>query len=275
MAARSNLKQRVLSGLILIALALALTVAGGVWYRLLAAAISGAVLYEWLAMTSAARPASHRWLATGFLAILLILLVTGQPASILLPVLTGAVLVTVAHSTRVNGGFWTAAGLAYAGLLGISLAGLRGDVAAGLHTTLFLFAVVWATDILAFFTGRAIGGPKLAPSISPGKTWSGAIGGTVAAILAASAVAQAFASPLGWAALVALALILSVVSQIGDLFESSVKRRFGVKDSGNLIPGHGGVMDRVDGLATAAFALFVLGAVFAGPDAPAAAFFGG
>lgn len=273
MAPRSNLQQRILSGAALIVVALALTFAGGVWYRLLAAAISGAVLYEWLAMTSASQPASHRWLAAGFLAILLILLVSGQPSSFLLPVLVGAVLVTVAHAVRVEAGYWTTGGLAYAGLLGISLAGLRGEGGAGLEATLFLFAVVWATDILAYFVGRAIGGPKLAPSISPGKTWSGALGGAAAAILAGLAVAQAFGSPLGWAALAALTVALSVVSQLGDLFESSIKRRFGVKDSGALIPGHGGVMDRVDGLATAAFALFALGALLAGPDMPAIAFF--
>lgn len=272
-AVLSNLQQRVLSGIALIALALALTFAGGIWYRVLAAAIAGAVLFEWLAMTSATQPASHRWLAIGFLAILLILLIGGQPSSFLLPALAGSVLVTVAHAIRVEAGFWTAGGLAYAGLLGVSLAGLRGEGAAGLEATLFLFAIVWATDIFAYFTGRAIGGPKLAPSISPGKTWSGALGGTVAAVLAGLAVAQAFGSSPGWTAFVVLILALSVVSQAGDLFESSIKRRFGVKDSGTLIPGHGGVMDRVDGLATAAFLLFALGALVAGADAPATAFF--
>lgn len=272
--ARSNLQQRVLSGIVLIALALALTFAGGIWYRLLAAAISGAVLYEWLTMTSATQPASNRWVAVGFLAILLVLLVVGQPASFLLPVLVGAVLVVLAHASRVEASFWTTAGLAYAGLLAIALASLRGDDSAGLQATLFLFAVVWATDILAYFTGRSIGGPKLAPAISPGKTWSGALGGTIAAVLAGLGLAYSFNSPLGWAAFAGLTLLLSVVSQIGDLFESWIKRRFGVKDSSNLIPGHGGVMDRVDGLATAAFILFLIGALLAGPDSPAGAFFG-
>lgn len=273
--ARSNLQQRVLSGIVLIILALALTFAGGVWYRLLAAAISGAVLYEWLAMTTAAsQPASSRFVASGFLAILLALLIGGLSASFLLPVLGVAILVTLAHSFSVGTGFWAAGGLAYAGLLGIALAALRGDSMAGLQATLLLFAVVWATDIMAYFTGRALGGPKLAPAISPGKTWSGAIGGTTAAILAGLVVAYYFTSPLGWAAFAGLSLLLSVVSQIGDLFESWIKRRFGVKDSGNLIPGHGGVMDRVDGLATATFTLFLLGLLLAGPDNPAAAFFG-
>lgn len=272
-AARSNLQQRVLSGVVLVVVALTLTFAGGLWYRLLAAAISAAVLYEWLTMTAQAQPSSHRWLAAGLLAILLALLLAGQSASVILPVLAIMVLVTAVHAMRVAASFWVSVGLAYAGLLGVALACLRSDNASGLQATLFLFAVVWATDILAYFTGRTFGGPKLAPSISPGKTWSGSAGGTLAAILAGLAVAHWFGSTLGWAAIIVLALALSVVSQLGDLYESSIKRRFGVKDSGALIPGHGGVMDRVDGLATAAFLLFALGVLLAGPDAPASAFF--
>lgn len=274
LAGASNLQQRVLSGILLIAVALTLTWAGGIWYRLLAAAISGAVLYEWLSMTAQGEKPSNRWLAIGLLAVLLILLVSGASISFLSMALVGAVIVTGAHAVRFEAGFWPTLGLAYAGLLGVALSALRGDDAAGLYATLFLFAVVWATDILAYFVGRAVGGPRLAPSISPGKTWSGAVGGTVSALIAGLAVASYFGSPLGWAALAVLILVLSVVSQIGDLFESSIKRRFGAKDSSQLIPGHGGVMDRVDGLATASFALFLIGALLAGPDAPAGAFFG-
>lgn len=274
LAGASNLQQRVLSGIVLIAVALTLTWAGGIWYRLLAAAISGAVLYEWLSMTAQGEKPSNRWLAISLLAVLLILLVSGASISFLSMALVGAVIVTGAHAVRFEAGFWPTLGLAYAGLLGVALSALRGDDAAGLYATLFLFAVVWATDILAYFVGRAVGGPRLAPSISPGKTWSGAVGGTVSALIAGLAVASYFGSPLGWAALAVLILVLSVVSQIGDLFESSIKRRFGAKDSSQLIPGHGGVMDRVDGLATASFALFLIGALLAGPDAPAGAFFG-
>lgn len=273
LAGASNLQQRVLSGIVLIAVALTLTWAGGIWYRLLAAVISGAVLYEWLSMTAQGEKPSNRWLAIGLLAVLLILLVSGASISFLSMALVGAVIVTGAHAVRFEAGFWPTLGLAYAGLLGVALSALRGDDAVGLYATLFLFAVVWATDILAYFVGRAVGGPRLAPSISPGKTWSGAVGGTVSALIAGLAVASYFGSPLGWAALAVLILVLSVVSQIGDLFESSIKRRFGAKDSSQLIPGHGGVMDRVDGLATASFALFLIGALLAGPDAPAGAFF--
>src|SRR5690606_13899764 len=124
-------------------------------------------------------------------------------------------------------------------------------------------AVVWVTDILAYFVGKAVGGPKLAPSISPGKTWSGAIGGAAGGTLAGLIVAQFVPTTAGMAVICVAALALSVVSQAGDLFESSLKRRFSVKDSGRIIPGHGGVMDRVDGLVAAAFALYLAGALVA------------
>ena len=163
-------------------------------------------------------------------------------------------------------------GVGYAVLPAIALALLRGDTLSGLLAVVFLFAVVWATDILAYFVGRAIGGPKLAPSISPGKTWSGAVGGAVAGVVAGILAAQIAGEPslvlLGW-----LALLLSVGSQAGDLFESAFKRRHGAKDSSNLIPGHGGVMDRVDGLVAAALALYLAGWFLSGPDNPSAGLF--
>ena len=134
--------------------------------------------------------------------------------------------------------------------------------------TIFLFAVVWASDIVAYFIGRTIGGPKLAPQISPKKTWSGAVGGVVAAI----AVAMVFAQPLtltSGLALGSIAVMLSVVAQAGDLFESALKRRFGAKDSGHLIPGHGGLMDRLDGFVTAAAVATLIGLARGGLEAPA------
>ncbi len=272
-AGPSNLQLRVASAIVLVVAVLALTWAGGVWYRLLGAAIAGAVLYEWMAMSLPAGERAHRILLSLLLAVVLVLLVIGGSAALLLALLGVGVVVAALHAAWLKTGFWPVAGLAYAGLCGISLAFIRGSDMAGLSATLFLFAVVWATDIFAYFVGRAVGGPKLAPSISPGKTWSGAIGGAIFAVLAGALVAHYAGFSWSLGAVVAVTLLLSVISQAGDLFESRLKRLFSVKDSSQLIPGHGGVMDRVDGLAAAALALFVVGAVMAGSDTPSRAFF--
>ncbi len=136
------------------------------------------------------------------------------------------------------------------GRLLAALLWLRADGATGRWNVLFVVFVVWASDIGAYAAGRLIGGTKLAPSISPGKTWSGAAGGLLAAVLVALAVA-AVSGPVS-ARVVAVAAGLSVISQLGDLFESWMKRHLGVKDSGRLIPGHGGLLDRLDGLLAAA-----------------------
>jgi phosphatidate cytidylyltransferase len=145
-----------------------------------------------------------------------------------------------------------ALGVVYLGLFGVAFITLRLDPEAGRANVFFLMLLVWASDSAAYVAGRALGGPKLWPAISPGKTWSGALGGLLGAMLvgalAAILVAPA-AAPL-WAALVAG--VLGVVSQAGDLLESGIKRRFGVKDSSHLIPGHGGLLDRLDGFLAAA-----------------------
>ncbi len=117
----------------------------------------------------------------------------------------------------------------------------------GYRWVLLLAAIVWGGDVGAYLVGRLVGGPRLAPSISPGKTWSGAIGGTLIAVLAGMAV-----WPERLALVAPIALLLSIVAQAGDLLESAIKRRFGVKDSGRLIPGHGGLLDRLDGVLTSA-----------------------
>lgn len=157
---------------------------------------------------------------------------------------------------------WLAVGVLYIGLAGIALIELRHDNAAGQANVLFLFLVVWASDSGAYLAGRAFGGPKLAPAISPGKTWSGAAGGLVAAMLAGLAVAAAMApGPAG--RVLAVAAYLGVATQAGDLLESAIKRHFHVKDTSSLIPGHGGLLDRLDGVLAAAPAAALL-ALFVG-----------
>jgi phosphatidate cytidylyltransferase len=124
------------------------------------------------------------------------------------------------------------------------------------------------TDICAYGAGRALGGPLLWPRVSPNKTWAGAVGGLAGGI--AAGVLVAYASRIGNLQAVAIvALVLSVLSQAGDLLESAVKRRFGAKDSSRLIPGHGGLMDRLDGFLVAAFAALLIGILRHGTDAPA------
>ena len=163
---------------------------------------------------------------------------------------------------------WLAAGVGYAAVLLFAPLILRRDPALGFVAIAFLFAVVWVTDIAAYFAGRALGGPKLWPAVSPKKTWSGAIGGTLAGIVAAILTVKLLGvsvSPM----LVLVAGLLSVVAQAGDLLESAVKRHFGAKDAGSIIPGHGGVMDRLDGFLTAAAAAAMVGLIRGGLEAPA------
>ena len=159
---------------------------------------------------------------------------------------------------------WLPLGLPYVGLCAIALIWLRADPAAGRANLLFLLLLVWASDIGAYLAGRLLGGPRLAPSISPGKTWSGAAGGLVAAVAAGLACAFVVQPPDSPLRVVCLAAGLGIIAQAGDLAESRIKRHFGVKDSGHLIPGHGGLLDRLDAVLAVAPVAAVL-ALFAGP----------
>lgn len=163
--------------------------------------------------------------------------------------------------TRGWGAGWTIGGFLYALLPALSLLWVRERTDHTLMLLLWVFVVTWSTDIGAYFAGRAIGGPKLAPSISPNKTWAGLVGGMVAAALLGGSWASFTGLP---PALLFLAPLFAVGAQAGDLFESGLKRRAGVKDSGTILPGHGGVLDRLDGLVVVA-CLAALYAVAANP----------
>ncbi|NKE47686.1 phosphatidate cytidylyltransferase [Roseomonas frigidaquae] len=145
-----------------------------------------------------------------------------------------------------------AAGVLYIGLAGLALIELRHDNEAGRGNVLFVFVVVWASDIGAYLAGRAFGGPKLAPAVSPNKTWSGALGGLVAALIFGGACALAFTPGAALASIAVVVVLVGVASQAGDLLESAIKRHFKVKDTSSLIPGHGGLLDRLDGVLAAA-----------------------
>ncbi|MGJ3258781.1 MAG: phosphatidate cytidylyltransferase [Rhodospirillales bacterium] len=178
------------------------------------------------------------------------------------PWFTAMVLITAAAMgwewSRMCGGDvkWLIAGALYIAIPSGALIWLRGEATPGMITIFWLFAVVWSADIAAYLSGRSIGGPKLAPSISPKKTWAGFVGGVTCATVVAGAFAVYWDEPplslALWGAVVAIA------SQAGDLLESGVKRHFGVKDSSALIPGHGGVLDRVDALVAGAVAIALL-----------------
>jgi len=257
---QSELRLRIVSGIVLAAITLGATWVGGTVFQLLAVAIAMLVYYEWSTITRLAerdfQGNAFGWLTQAVIAALILF----GGADVTLVVLAAFVVAAALWVFFQGGSWWLPGGIVYAGLTGISLSAIRGDSDIGLIAMIFIFAVVWATDILAYFTGRAIGGPKLAPRISPGKTWSGAIGGTVSGVIAGVAVFMTHFS-LDDLRIPLLALALSVSSQVGDLFESYIKRRFGVKDSSKLIPGHGGVMDRVDGLVFACFAALLIALV--------------
>ena len=160
--------------------------------------------------------------------------------------------------------FWIASGFLYAAAAQAASVLVRLDSRNGFVALVFVLLVVWVTDIGGYFAGRSIGGPKLWPRVSPKKTWAGAIGGFVASLVVACGFV---AFDLGKAgSLLPLGAVLSIVSQLGDLFESAVKRRFGVKDSSHIIPGHGGLLDRLDGFVAAIIFAAILGFVRGGMD---------
>lgn len=249
----SELKARILSSLVLGPAVLALVWLGGWPFRLLLAAAALIAMREWVVIVggTARRPAVLP-LALAAVAVSLAAAVAAGPlagAGVAL-VLAAAVGWSAAGCDR----GWMAAGLPYVAFGAVGLDWLRESPQGGLGLLLFVMLAVWATDIGAYAAGRTIGGPKLAPRLSPKKTWAGLLGGVAASALTGALVALAVgAARPGVAALIGA--VLAVVAQAGDLFESAVKRRYGVKDSGTLIPGHGGLLDRIDGLLTAAAAL--------------------
>lgn len=269
----SNLRARVISALVLGVVVLGATLVGGWFFAVVSTVIAMLVWAEWIDVVCPNGDDRIRLL--GFFFLGLVFLGTLVAPNAAMPLIwTAATLAFAAASLILVGGLWSVAGFLYSGCALVALIMLResGGSVSGLVAVLFLFAAVWSTDIGAYFAGRHFGGPKIATAISPNKTWSGAIGGLLAAIVAAILV-FAVAGLQSFSQAAVLAAILSVVSQVGDFFESWVKRRAGVKDSSRIIPGHGGVMDRVDGLVFAAIALWIITIAVSGFARPSAAFF--
>ena len=245
---QGELRLRIASALVLAAVVLIATVWGGWPFRIVWVLVAGLVAYEWLSMAS-----RDHAIAAAIGVVLAGLLLGFSPASqpalagvAAAAALTGAVLTPFVKSQIAL----QLCGVAYALAFALIAPALRSLPDLGLPIIIWSFAVVWLTDIVAYFTGRRLGGPKLMPSVSPGKTWSGAVGGTIAGTICGYAVwalTPAAAQAVGPGLIVAGSLAASVFGQIGDLFESALKRRFGAKDSSRLIPGHGGFLDRLDG----------------------------
>jgi phosphatidate cytidylyltransferase len=261
----SELALRVCSALVLVPLAIGTAYVGGWPFAVFWGLAALGVLWEWCSLVAGAD--RRLALMTGAAAIVLavVLAVTNHHRATLVVLAMGTL--AAAALAPAERRIWVASGVPYAGAIAVAPIVLRSDGANGFFAMLFLFAIVWATDIIAYFVGRAVGGPKLMPQVSPKKTWSGALGGTAAAVALAVAFAQAAVFPT-WLAIAMLAVVLSVVAQGGDLFESFLKRRFGAKDSSHLIPGHGGLMDRLDGFVTAGVVAALIGVARGGFESP-------
>jgi phosphatidate cytidylyltransferase len=276
----ADLLPRVLSAIVLMGAALVSVWRGGLIFDLIWLGAAMAAGCEWQHLIAAPRP-RIRFLLVG-LGLVLCAFFAGKAwfaAACAILAGSGIALALAAGSGK---RIWALGGMVYAGLLLVSVEALHGCVEYGARSIVWLFAIVWGTDIFAYFGGRLIGGPKLWPKISPSKTWSGTLTGVLAGAFLGTAIgahgldahgldahglgahgldAHGLGAQLHVAPLFALGLAAAAVSQAGDIFESWVKRRFGVKDSSRLIPGHGGFMDRLDGFIAAAVFAALVGAL--------------
>jgi phosphatidate cytidylyltransferase len=245
-----DLQRRILSAVVLVVPTLAATYWGGPYFAAVLFAFAVVMAWEWDRLCG-----GGTFRLSGGVLMLVVAAVAsasaiGSYATALVAVLVGYLLaLALGYVQGRPNPIWTALGAVYIGLPVVALVWLRGEDDAGRAMVLWLLAVVWATEIGAYGCGRLVGGPRLAPRISPKKTWAGAIGGVLAAALVSAAAASAAA--VDAVGIVLFGVSLSIAAQAGDLLESAVKRRFGVKDMSNVIPGHGGVFDRVDGLLVA------------------------
>jgi phosphatidate cytidylyltransferase len=265
----NNLVLRIASAAIMAPLAIAAAYIGGWPFSLFWAVAAIAVLWEWITLVAGSNSLLMFSSCGSAVAVSAMLAARGRPVAAIFLVGLGALAATIFAPREQRR--WITAGVGYAGVMLLAPLLLRGndpignDDRLGFVALALLFAIVWTTDVFGYFVGRTFGGPKLMPAVSPKKTWSGAIAGLIGAGIAGVAVAHFFGG-FNLTAIGILALLLSVVSQAGDLFESFVKRRFGAKDASGLIPGHGGVMDRLDGFWAACLIACLIGLLRGGFD---------
>jgi phosphatidate cytidylyltransferase len=269
-ARRRNLMLRVASSAVLVPFVLVVAWLDGWAFLILCLLAALGILWEWNRL---AGNVEALVMAPSIVALAAALAFSGfghagaAAASLAIGAVAAGIGASLSGSALVRG-IWAAGGVIYAGAAFLGPALLRRDAGLGFVAFVFLAVTVWATDTCAFAVGRAIGGPLLWPQVSPNKTWSGALGGLAGGVAGGTLVA--YAEGLGRLAVVgAIALVLSALAQAGDLLESAIKRHFGAKDTSQLIPGHGGLMDRLDGFLVAAAAALLIGLLHQGTVAPA------
>jgi phosphatidate cytidylyltransferase len=256
----SDLGPRLISAMVMIALTVAALFVGSYFFAAVVGAVFAGAYREWETMVSRAPLTPTGMALIGIVALSGLVFPLFGALGSLTVIAIGCVIALLA---RGEGMWWRVLGLLIYGAIIIAALVMRGDTMAGVWAGLYLGTVVWMTDSAAFFTGRQIGGEKLAPDISPGKTWSGALGG-LALGTGAGLVIWILATDSPWWIGLALSAAISVLGQLGDLSESAVKRHFRVKDSGDIIPGHGGLMDRLDSLTFGVLLVLLVGTLHLG-----------
>lgn len=265
----ADLGVRFISAVVLIPAVIADVWAGGIWFYLFTALLCVLMANEWVTIVHQQDQRQFALHAAAAMAGALLPLEVGISGSLLAIGLLWTLSMVLAYVRERGGSVWRYLGVPYVSLPAIALVLLRNDQDYGVAAIVWVMVTVWSADSLAYFAGRIIGGPKLAPAISPKKTWAG-LGGAVAGSAIASVCFALVLGLPGLAILAALAGFLALVEQGGDLFKSAMKRHYGVKDSGRLIPGHGGVIDRVDGLVAVAAVAALIGLLRGGIDATGA-----
>lgn len=245
---------------VLIALTATSLYIGSYFFAAVVGAVFAGAYREWETMVSRSPLTSTGMILIGLVALAGVVFPIFGPLGTIVVI---AVACALAISTRGEGTWWRVLGLVIYGAVLLATLAMRGDSIAGVWAGVYLGTVVWMTDSAAFFTGRQIGGEKLAPEISPSKTWSGALGG-LALGTGAGLVVWIIVTDSPWWIGLLLSATISILGQLGDLSESALKRHFRIKDSGDIIPGHGGLMDRMDSLTFGVLLVLLIGTLHMG-----------